>query len=155
MTLSDRGLILVPTVRTATLRRRFRRGPCFARTRKSSARPAHSCENFVGAASPRSPDSSKRMGAQSRTTGERPMHVRRSFIVAGTLLFGAALATAWPEGRVAAADTEQAANQPSIPRLADRLFHVEWTAGATGQQDETRFIGYVYNDSGRDATNVG
>ena len=81
------------------------------------------------------------------------MHVRRSFIVAGTLLFGAALATAWPEGRVAAADTEQAANQPSIPRLADRLFRVEWTAGATGQ-DETRIIGYVYNDSGRDATNV-
>src|SRR5207245_10227059 len=45
------------------------------------------------------------------------------------------------------------ANQESSPRLADRLFRVEWTAGASGQS-QTRIVGYVYNDSDHDAANV-
>ena len=72
------------------------------------------------------------------------MNPWRSMIVAITLLLGAALATAWPAGPVAAAD--------DVP-LADRLFRVEWTAGASGQ-GQTRIIGYVYNESDHDATNV-
>ncbi len=78
----------------------------------------------------------------------------RSLIVAVTLLLGAALATAWPAGPVAAAeDVPPVANQESSPRLADRLFRVEWTAGA-GSQGQTRIIGYVYNESDHDAANV-
>jgi hypothetical protein len=72
------------------------------------------------------------------------MNPWRSMIVAITLLLGAALATAWPAGPVAAAD--------DVP-LADRLFRVEWTAGASGQ-GQTRIIGYVYNESDHDAANV-
>jgi len=61
--------------------------------------------------------------------------------------------TAWPAGPVAAAENEPPANQESSPRLADRLFRVEWTAGASGQ-GQTRIIGYVYNESDHDAENV-
>jgi len=87
-------------------------------------------------------------------TGGIPMSSWRSLIVAVTLLLGAALATAWPAGPVAAAeDVPPVANQESIPRLADLLFRVEWTAGASSQ-GQTRIIGYVYNDSDHDAANV-
>ena len=78
----------------------------------------------------------------------------RSMIVAVALLLGAALATAWPAGPVAAAAEDvPPANQESSPRLADRLFRVEWTAGASGQS-QTRIVGYAYNDSDHDAANV-
>src|SRR6476660_8055393 len=70
----------------------------------------------------------------------------RSLIVAVALPLGATLATAWPTGPVAAAEE-------SLPRLADRLFRVEWTAGSGGR-GQTRIIGYVYNDSDHDAANV-
>src|SRR5439155_7358903 len=83
-----------------------------------------------------------------------PMSSWRSMIVAVALLLGAALATAWPAGPVAAAAEDvPPANQESSPRLADRLFRVEWTAGASGQS-QTRIVGYVYNDSDHDAANV-
>ena len=72
------------------------------------------------------------------------MNPWRSMIVAVTLLLGGALAIAWPAGPVSAAD--------DVP-LADRLFRVEWTAGASGQ-GQTRIIGYVYNESDHDAANV-
>src|SRR5439155_2581972 len=39
------------------------------------------------------------------------------------------------------------------PRLANRLFRVEWTAGASGE-GQTRIVGYVYNESEHDAANV-
>src|SRR6267378_641538 len=77
----------------------------------------------------------------------------RSLIVTVALLLGAAFVTAWPAGTVAAAENEPPANQGSSPRLADRLFRVEWTAGASGQ-GQTRIIGYVYNESDHDAENV-
>jgi hypothetical protein len=37
--------------------------------------------------------------------------------------------------------------------LADRLFHVEWSAGAA-EPDRSRIVGYVYNDYREDAVNV-
>src|SRR5713101_4115697 len=87
-------------------------------------------------------------------TGGIPMSSWRSLIVAVTLLLGAALATAWPAGPVAAAeDVPPVANQESSPRLADRPFRVEGTAGAR-RQGQTRIIGYVYNESDHDAANV-
>jgi hypothetical protein len=43
--------------------------------------------------------------------------------------------------------------QESAPALADRLFRVEWTAGATAP-DGSRIVGYVYNDYREDAVNV-
>jgi hypothetical protein len=69
----------------------------------------------------------------------------RSLIVAVALPLAAALATAWPAGPVAAAEDG--------PRLANRLFRVEWTVG-TSNQGQTRIVGYVYNESEHDAANV-
>src|SRR5467141_1852812 len=74
----------------------------------------------------------------------------RSPVFAVAVLLGAALATAWPARSVAAEGEPPPANQESGPRLADRLFRVEWTAGDSGQT-ESRIIGYVYNDSRQDA----
>ena len=77
----------------------------------------------------------------------------RSLVLAVALLLGAALAIAWPAGPVAAAENESPANQEPGLQLADRLFRVEWTAGASGQS-QTQIIGYVYNESEHDAANV-
>ena len=77
----------------------------------------------------------------------------RSPVFAVAVLLGAALPTAWPARSVAAEGEPPPANQESGPRLADRLFRVEWTAGDSGQT-ESRIIGYVYNDSRQDAVNV-
>ena len=77
----------------------------------------------------------------------------RSLIVTVALPLTAALAIAWPAGPVAATENEPPANQESSPRLSDRLFRVEWTAGASGQ-GQIRIIGYVYNESEHDAANV-
>lgn len=38
--------------------------------------------------------------------------------------------------------------------LAERFFHVEWTADPAGASGRTRITGYVYNDSGEAAINV-
>ena len=86
-------------------------------------------------------------------TGGIPMSSWRSLIVTAALPLTAALAIAWPAGPVAATENEPPANQESSPRLSDRLFRVEWTAGASGQ-GQTRIIGYVYNESEHDAANV-
>ena len=77
----------------------------------------------------------------------------RSPVFAGAVLLGAALVTPWPARSVAAEGEPPVANQESGPRLADRLFRVEWTAGGSGQT-ESRIVGYVYNDSRQDAVNV-
>src|SRR5438132_12450303 len=77
----------------------------------------------------------------------------RSPVFAVAVLFGTALATPWPARSVAAEAEPSPASQASGPRLADRLFRVEWTAGGSGQT-ESRIIGYVYNDSRQDAVNV-
>src|SRR6266403_4285002 len=77
----------------------------------------------------------------------------RSPVVAVAVLLGGALATAWPARSVAAEGEPPPANQESGPRLADRLFRGEWTAGDSGQT-ESRIIGYVYNDSRQGAVNV-
>ena len=82
------------------------------------------------------------------------MSSRRSLIVAAALLFGATLAAAWPARPVGAAEgVPPVPNQESRPRLADRLFRVEWTAEADSR-GQTRIIGHVYNDSDHDAVNV-
>ncbi len=82
------------------------------------------------------------------------MNLWRPLIVAMALLVGAALEIAWQAGPAPAAeDVPSMANQEPSPRLADRLFRVEWTAGASGQ-GQTRIIGYVYNESEHDAANV-
>jgi len=77
----------------------------------------------------------------------------RSPVFAVAVLLGAALVTPWPARSVAAEGEPPVANQESGPRLADRLFRVEWTAGGSGQT-ESRIVGYVYNDSRQDAVNV-
>ena len=82
------------------------------------------------------------------------MNLWRPLVIAVALLLGAALEIAWQAGPAPAAeDPSLVANQESSPRLADRLFRVEWTAGATSQ-GQTRIIGYVYNESEHDAANV-
>ena len=82
------------------------------------------------------------------------MNLWRPLIIAMALLLGAALEIAWQAGPAPAAENvPSVANQESIPRLADRLFRVEWTAGASSQ-DQTRIVGYVYNESEHDAANV-
>jgi len=48
---------------------------------------------------------------------------------------------------------QAAAAASPAPALADRLFRVEWSAGAAGQ-GQSRLVGYVYNDSREDAVNV-
>ena len=87
------------------------------------------------------------------------MVVRGTLTLAMASLLGAGLIMAPPLfGRQAAgaaspsesrAEMQQAAN----PGLADRLFRVEWTAGAA-DQGQSRIVGYVYNDYGVDAVNV-
>ena len=70
------------------------------------------------------------------------------------LLLGATLAAAWPAGPIGAAEgVPPVPSRESGPRLADRLFRVEWTAEA-GSQGQTRIIGHVYNESDHDAVNV-
>ena len=60
--------------------------------------------------------------------------------LATALLLGIGLIMALPVmGRQAAGAASQA------PSLADRLFRVEWSAGAAGE-GQSRIVGYVYND---------
>jgi len=56
-------------------------------------------------------------------------------------------------GLVAALPGRVRAGSEAEPALADRLFHVEWTAGAA-EPEQSRIVGYVYNDYREDAVNV-
>lgn len=80
-------------------------------------------------------------------------------MVAAALLLGTGLVMALAgRGRdVAWAESEAEAHvvtqQAPSPKPADRLFHVEWSAGAAGQ-GQFRIFGYVYNEYRQDAVNV-
>ena len=73
---------------------------------------------------------------------------RRTLNLATAVLVGIGLIMALP---VLGRQTANAASP--APALADRLFRVEWSAGAAGQ-GQSRIIGYVYNDYREDAVNV-
>ena len=66
-------------------------------------------------------------------------------VVAVALLFGTGLVVALPGVGLEPAAMAQ-------PR-EERFFRVEWSAGAVGP-DQSRIVGYVYNDYGEDAVNV-
>ncbi len=51
------------------------------------------------------------------------------------------------------AEPHVATQQDAGPVLADRFFHVEWGA-APAERDQSRIVGYVYNDYRVDAVNV-
>ena len=73
---------------------------------------------------------------------------RRTLKLATAVLLGIGLIMALPVlGRQAARAASEA------PALADRLFRVEWSAGAAGQ-GQSRIVGYVYNEYREDAVNV-
>ncbi len=70
--------------------------------------------------------------------------------VAVALLFGAGLAMGLPGVGLAPA----AMAQPEAgPAREERFFRVEWSAGAAGPE-QSRIVGYVYNEYGEDAVNV-
>lgn len=66
-------------------------------------------------------------------------------VVAVALLFGTGLVVALPGVGLEPAAMAQ-------PR-EERFFRVEWSAGAV-RPDQSRIVGYVYNDYGEDAVNV-
>ena len=73
---------------------------------------------------------------------------RRTLKLATAVLLGIGLTMALPAlGRQTAGAASEA------PALADRLFRVEWSAGAAGE-GQSRVVGYVYNDYREDAVNV-
>jgi hypothetical protein len=84
---------------------------------------------------------------------------RRTLKLATAVLLGIGLIMALPVlGRQAARAASQAElgagmQQAPYPALADRLFRVEWSAGAAGE-GQSRVVGYVYNDYREDAVNV-
>jgi hypothetical protein len=84
---------------------------------------------------------------------------RRTLTLATALVLGIGLIMALPIlGRQAARAASQAESgagmqQTPYPALADRLFRVDWSAGAAGQ-GQSRIVGYVYNDYREDAVNV-
>jgi hypothetical protein len=51
------------------------------------------------------------------------------------------------------AEPDVATQQNAGQGLAERFFHVEWSAGPAGR-DQSRIVGYVYNDYREDAVNV-
>jgi hypothetical protein len=90
------------------------------------------------------------------------MNWKGSFVVAVSLLLGAGLAAALPGVGLQTAEAQEMAANPGEnpagnpggnPALAAQFLHVEWAAG-TGRYGDSRIIGYVYNDYGRDAQNV-
>ena len=84
---------------------------------------------------------------------------RRTLKLATAVLLGIGLIMALPvlgpQVARAASKAELGAGmqQAPYPALADRLFRVEWSAGAAGQ-GQSRIVGYVYNDYREDAVNV-
>jgi hypothetical protein len=79
--------------------------------------------------------------------------------MAAALLLGTGLALAVPgaaletAGAESNATSEVVTQQHASPAFANRLFHVEWSAGAAGR-DQSRIFGYAYNDYRVDAVNV-
>ena len=73
---------------------------------------------------------------------------RRTLNRATAVLLGIGLIMALP---VLGWQAARAASQ--APALADRLFRVEWSAGAASQ-GQSRIVCYVYNDYREDAVNV-
>jgi hypothetical protein len=84
---------------------------------------------------------------------------RGTLTLATTLLLGSGLIMALPvlggqaAGAASQAELRAEVQQAPYPALADRLFRVEWSAGAAGQ-GQSRIVGYVYNDYREDAVNV-
>src|SRR6267378_5852012 len=79
---------------------------------------------------------------------------RKSLTIAAALL-GTGLVMALPATARAASEAEphRGAQQDAGPALADRFFHVEWSAGPS-EGAQSRIVGYVYNDYREDAVNV-
>ncbi len=80
-------------------------------------------------------------------------------VVAAVLLLGTGLIVALPglglEAARAGSEAEARVIAPpdTSPAQTDRFFHVEWSAGVV-DRDQSRIVGYVYNDYGEDAVNV-
>jgi hypothetical protein len=80
-------------------------------------------------------------------------------VVAAALLLGTGLVVALPvvglEAARAGSEAEARVIAPpdTSPAQTDRFFHVEWSAGVV-DRDQSRIVGYVYNDYGEDAVNV-
>ena len=80
-------------------------------------------------------------------------------VVAAAWLLGTGLVVALPgvglEAARAGSEAEPhvVAQPDASPAQADRLFRVEWSAGASGR-GQSRIVGYVHNDYGEDAVNV-
>jgi hypothetical protein len=72
------------------------------------------------------------------------------------LLLGTALVVALPgAGLEAGSEAEPRRIVPpdTTPAQTDHFFHVAWSAGAI-DRDQSRIVGYVYNDRREDAVNV-
>ena len=72
-------------------------------------------------------------------------------VIAAAWLFGTALVVGLPGLGLAAAGSMAQADDG--PARTERFFRVEWSAGPAGP-DQSRIVGYVYNDYGEDAVNV-
>ncbi len=86
------------------------------------------------------------------------MVVRGTLALAMASLLGTGLILAPPllgreAGAASPSEPRAERRQAPNPALADRLFRVEWTAGAA-DQGQSRIVGYVYNDYAEDAVNV-
>ena len=74
----------------------------------------------------------------------------RGVVIAAALVaagLGAAVPGVGPEPAQAASEAE------GQPTRAERFFRVEWSAAGAGA-DQSRIVGYVYNEYGEDAVNV-
>ncbi len=69
-------------------------------------------------------------------------------VIAAAWLFGAALVVGLPGLGLAAAGAMAQADDG--PARTERFFRVEWSAGPA-RPDQSRIVGYVYNDYGEDA----
>jgi hypothetical protein len=80
-------------------------------------------------------------------------------VIAAALLFGMGLVGALPglspePARAGDMPEPRAMAPPDTGRpRSERFFRVEWSAGAAGP-DQSRIVGYVYNEYGEDAVNV-
>ncbi len=81
-------------------------------------------------------------------TGRRPLT-----IVAALLGTGLVMALPGPARAGSGAEPHVATQRDADPVLADRFFHVEWSA-APAERDQSRIVGYVYNDYRENAVNV-
>jgi hypothetical protein len=81
-------------------------------------------------------------------TGRRPLTIVAALL--GTWLVMALPGTARAGSE---AEPDVATQHDTGPASADRFFHVEWSA-APAERDQSRIVGYVYNDYREDAVNV-